>query len=661
MATRVIVLAVALVLLAGALVWLVEASGDTSAAELTGPAPTDTAPPPARDEVAGGEVARRPEALAFDEASPASPAADEPPRAAAPAEGAALALRGRVVLETVDGDELHDVDGTLTFTLRTDDAWRRTRVPLAEGAFALALKPVVGGYRDEHGTVFDAAVADATLAVAEAQLAGREFSAVPVDPSAPFAFGDEDARVRLRELPPLRLHVHDEATGDGLRDVTLIAKPESLYDGMLHPGPGAGAQRPLARGASPLVVRPTAAQARRQTLHGFVHAEGFAWAPVQLDVAAGGERRVGLARGGALDVRFARPVEVQGAALRLRPPQDPWRPVLDTPVVGVDELALEVLLPGAYDLQVEVGRFWDEPVVLASRAVEVVAGARRSVHVVLDEAPGLVRAPLSGRLVLPEAWGEPSSLSIELLDTPLDGSEGRHTQHRDDLRPLAPGVYAWDAGLVQTGRYEINARSVEYGQVFEVGPAGRDDVVLEVPPPVEVTLRVDDAHTGRPAELDSLHWHCERPEGVRGGGLESATREVGSEVYRLRVPDGVTVVVTAHGFEYTPLQERFVASAGLELTYTVEPAAVVVVRLLDGDTPVPWPHDDYGVGEAVGHAGRLNVRGRREGALRFNVTEPGRYRLRIPPVAGFEPHGPVVVDAVAGETREVEVGLTRRP
>ena len=43
----------------------------------------------------------------------------------------------------------------------------------------------------------------------------------------------------------------------------------------------------------------------------------------------------------------------------------------------------------------------------------------------------------------------------------------------------------------------------------------------------------------------------------------------------------------------------------------------------------------------------------------FRVREPGRYRVPIPEIPGYEPHAPVEVNIVEGETREVVVQLVR--
>ena len=45
----------------------------------------------------------------------------------------------------------------------------------------------------------------------------------------------------------------------------------------------------------------------------------------------------------------------------------------------------------------------------------------------------------------------------------------------------------------------------------------------------------------------------------------------------------------------------------------------------------------------------------------FTVTAPGPYLVTIPEVSGYEPHLPVEVDCVEGQTTEVVVQLVRLP
>ena len=64
--------------------------------------------------------------------------------------------------------------------------------------------------------------------------------------------------------------------------------------------------------------------------------------------------------------------------------------------------------------------------------------------------------------------------------------------------------------------------------------------------------------------------------------------------------------------------------------------------------------------EALDGSGRLGSRSQRDGALHFNVTEAGRYRLEIPEINGFDPHPPIELDLVAGELTEHTIELVRR-
>ena len=590
---------------------------------------------------------------------------DEPARDT-PANTAALrtdgpVLTGRVVVVGTDGTERHDLDGELTLILWVGNSGRNVDVPIEGGAFRLVLERV--GDDDARmtyaGQRFDPDVLAAAIEPRVPRFDGYDRAVVLVEPATRYAFGDEDVEVRLREVSTILLFVEDQDSGAALQDVTVVLSPDWTIDDMAHPGNVDAAVALVSHGVSPVEIQPTSQQASRGNLACFVHSPGYAWSAVELDVSRGGERRVRLQRGGDLEVLLTRPVERPGVRLRLRAQDGESRPRFDLPVTDQDSILIEGLAPGVFTLVVELGDWWDDPVVLARREVELVSGTRVQVQIALDESPEFETAPLSGQLIVPQGWPRAFYLAFELLETPLDGTDGRHVLYWRDFTSLSPETYAWDLGLVQVGSYKLTFSAAEYAITIDVGPAGRNDVVLEVPPPAVVTLFVKDQRTGEPADIDRLLWNCKRPPGVTGGGLEHADRDPTTSAYLLRVPQGTEIEVMNTDFSYEPISTSFTAEDGLELTLETRRISAVQVELRDGDTTVPWPPDDYGNAEHLDGDGAMGIRGRQGSGLRFTVTEPGRYRVQIPTLPGFEAHDPVVVDVAEGETLEVVIPLTR--
>lgn len=579
-----------------------------------------------------------------------------------------LVLSGTVLLTSAAGIEVHDVSGELTLVLWVAEKdlgvrGRHLKLPIVGGAFRAVLKPTETGYVDPagRGAGFEPEVRGASIGVSTLVLNDTDAAVVLLDPGERFAFGDELVVIRVREVFSVILHVEDQETGMSLGDLTLIQSLDWLSDGCKHPG-RADAGKVLAKQAlSPIEIKPSRLQASRGNQVCFVHSPGHAWAAIEIDFASGGERRVRLARGGDLEVLFSSKVEQAGAMLRMRSRVEP-SPHLEVAVTGKESVLIEGLVPGEYDLGIEVGDWWAKPVVLASEGVELFADNRTQVQLVLDELPLLPSARLSGLVIVPEAWGITSFyLAFELLDTPLDGSDGRNVVYMGDLELVEPGTYAWDLGQVQVGTHKLTFSAAEYSILVELGPVGRYDVVLEIPPPVDVAVFIRDEVTGESADVQYLLWNCKRPAGVSGGGMERAVRALDSDWFRLRVPDNTEVEVSIMNQEYLDIRESFLAEEGLEVILETRKAGSVLVELRDGSVPIPWPQDDYGDVEHLDGEGQMGVSGRSGTGLWFTVSGPGLYRVQIPKVPGFENHEPVDVDVVGGEKTVVVVSLTRIP
>jgi hypothetical protein len=253
----------------------------------------------------------------------------------------------------------------------------------------------------------------------------------------------------------------------------------------------------------------------------------------------------------------------------------------------------EGLPPGKYVLRAEVGDWFQEPLVLAGAPVELVAGETASVTLELSDRPRRGKpVPLAGTLYLPEAWGESSlALYFEPLNRPQAKEDDRLRVGLKDMEPVPgqPGLHRWSAGRVVPGKYQAKIHEFEYQQVIDVGPQGRRDVEIKIGEPVEVTVRLVDAETGAVLDAGRVHWNCQRPEGISGGGLNSAERDAETGEFRFRAPAG-RIEVSTWSEEYVGAGEVFDVTPGAS-TFTLElqKGCGFIIRVREGDRDLP--HD----------------------------------------------------------------------
>jgi hypothetical protein len=200
------------------------------------------------------------------------------------------------------------------------------------------------------------------------------------------------------------------------------------------------------------------------------------------------------------------------------------------------------LPPGNYVVAVEIGNWWDDPLVLGNAQVQLVAGQRTSITLELKDLPSAgAPVPLSGTLYLPPAWGNLSpSIAFEILERPdLKGERNLQVKF-SEMQSVegSPGLYRWNAGLVPPGRYEASLPLFDMQLVIEVPPEGQHEARIVIGEPAELRVRVVDAETGLDAEVEDVHWNVERPAPISGGFLEKAAFDPATMTYGLRAPAG---------------------------------------------------------------------------------------------------------------------------
>ena len=611
-------------------------AAERSAAELFAPVPT-------ADEQARAP-ARAPERV--EVAVPAPP--DEEP-ALAPADGV-VRLTGEVVVLDTDGVAHRGESGGFELVLWTDDRGAHQRVEVEGGRYETE---VPAGVR---------------LGVASVELGGRSavfergFESVPVPDDGVFD-------VEVRWLAALLLHVRARADGRALDGCTVLADVPRPRDGMDHPGDGSLARRLATRASSPVELPASSGEGlafvqRRRTLH--VMADGHAWSRLDVDAALGGERTIELDPGGALDLTVYGANFAERPAVRLRRANVVEGRPYGELTLHQDAVAIEGIALGRWRVSVEIGDWFRSPVVLASDEVEISASARAALTLTLEAEAPIARVPLAGTLVVAGGWDiDDLALVVALVGVARGGQQEYVVLRGAELAPIEgePGSYAWRVEDVQPGIYRVALLEPEVGVDVEVGPTGREDVLVELGPPAAVVVRVVDAETGAELRPQHIHWGPGRADTPRGGfdqSLEAVSPDA-QGCYSFTAPIG-PIDLTMIGATYEFAQERFQVGEGVnELTFAVRSACGFVVRLRDGDTAIPWAKNAPLSAEGVDGDGRSSGFSTEGADRRVKVSMPGTYRFDVPRIDGYElvPKQEVVV--LPGRYTEHVVELVRVP
>jgi hypothetical protein len=462
--------------------------------------------------------------------------------------------------------------------------------------------------------------------------------------------------VHVRSVGAVRLNVVDAVSGTHLDGIRVVAGSGWESSRLKHPA-GGWAESLTEDTTSPVLLMPDQQQAARAATNCLVSSTGYAWASVNIDLSHGGDRTVELVPGGTLEVSLQGDVARKAVLRLIKGGAGP--PFGECRAVAGRVLRFDGLKPGSYALRVELGKSYSKPLVLATGEVVVEARATKAVTLQVDAPPEAHRATVAGVIVVPSEWElEHFLVMVTLLGTTDDGSNGMTFLREDDLHPVdgTTDTFAFELGPIQTGRYSMTLHELNYMHEFELGPEGKTDVLMEVPPPVEVSVIVREENTRAVADVTAIGWVSKRPSGVSAYLLTTAMLEDGDDRFHVRVPR-CEITVSASGRFYTEASETFTAIEGLEITLEVRPIARATVRLMCGDVRVPWPADYQWKVEPIDGEGRRTISGMGGGDRFFGVSEPGRYRLEIPVIDGYEPHDPVDLEFVAGVQDVVVVEL----
>ncbi len=434
--------------------------------------------------------------------------------------------------------------------------------------------------------------------------------------------------VRARWPPASTLRVRSAETHQDLTGIEIVLGGGS-GSGMQHPGSYGATDVLAANASSPIDLgRVMAGRDHGRTL--FVRAPGFAWGEIEVDLASGGERLIDLVPGGALRVAVSGRVPDE-ARLRVRRDGTP----LEAELEGTREVELGSLLPGSCTVSVEVGEWFQDPVVLGSASAEILAGGLTRVTIEVAAPAKVATAHLKCTLVVDPAWGEVApAVTVESIGTPPDGRRISRHFSSEKLKPVPGAVNTWTfyVGRVPQGSYEFEIDE-PFWLLSRAVDAATDGVRLEVPGPAVAEIRAVDKDGVELAEVTALHWN---PVRSGGGFSRAATRDPASGRFEIRAPSGsIEISVTgielrgSHVYDLQPGRQAFDFVVSRNVGFTL--------ALRDGETKLPLSWGSLDEPREVGGDGTIVCLGMDARGMLVAVTRPGRYRFTVPAVPGYEP------------------------
>jgi hypothetical protein len=552
-------------------------------------------------------------------------------------------VRVRLVDEVDErGIEQDAGDGEVRCTVRSPEQSRQVAAIVNDGRFSLAV-----------------AESDAWLHLLELRLEGRRTMPESGPRDAIEIPRDGVIVIRARIVPEFVLRVRDAATGIDLDGVTVAVERD-------------GADRRGTRPADPVVLVDAGrspisleAHAGRGDLRLFARAPGYAWSGVTADSEIGGKYESMLVPGGDLELRLeGAPPPADGRALlrlRLASGSPNAAPLFEQSIHAATTLRIESLPAEPIVAAVEIGPWMHPQNLLAAARIEIVPRTTTFHTLTLQPTPPDRLVPLAGRIRLPIEW--PKRYFV-LCIQPLDGSGMEQRIRSDHMAPdpARQDVYAFDAGTVAPGRYSLAVEGVgSPSWILDVPEAGTTSVWIEVPPPIEVSLRLVESATRELSDLAVIAWSCVSPDGTVVVRADMLARNEATGAFEFVAPEGA-VAIRIFDSRYRLLRETLEVAAGTAtFEIAVEPSTALHLELSAGGRRLP-----------IDPARRPRVAGidpecQPVGSAMLTslvivyLSKPGRVRVTIPDEPGYLPVPPFEVDVAAGEPTRHVVELTPRP
>lgn len=464
--------------------------------------------------------------------------------------------------------------------------------------------------------------------------------------------------LRVHAPPATVVRVVDRASGADLGDVEI--RWSDAWDRGFRMLPPSTASRIATKVRSPVTIRPDKAADWSRVESMWAGATGYGWKRFDLTPLSGGHYRVELVPGGDVEIDVSGLDTDRSNVLRVVSFQDAGSQIEDQVLEDGNE-SFEMLSEGRYRASLEIAGLLLDPVVLASTEFEVRAHALSHVALTAKPLSPVVKAQMSGTLVIPPEWrSKRPFLGLQIMGPTVVGSYsflGMQSLEQDLVRT---DTWNWDAGLLEVGRYEIDLVDPYFSFVVELGPLGNRDVRLEVPSPADVSVRIVDDRDGTPADIEKVYWHPRWSEQRNATMILPANRDTASGAFTFRASQG-PVVVSWRSETFEAGEAEIDATPGRsEHTLRAHRATTVFFDLRDGERVVR-PESSVleraaavtnGIGKGTWSPSPSGV------ALRFD--HGGKYSVTLPETPGFERVPAFDVDVPEGQASHYPIRLVPR-
>lgn len=490
--------------------------------------------------------------------------------------------------------------------------------------------------------------------------------------------------VHARRARPFRIRVIDASTGFDLHGISVVRKLDDVRFEAMRAG-SIPDEAVLRRDAS----SPIDLEA---TVHGMkpvdwwpdllVTADGYSSSELwnTVDFRKGGEVVVPLTRCGALDVKVSG-APPDASLMVCRPPRplseedrqffeengirDQGESFATIQLEGEQAVRLDKIPSGALVVSVEVGPP-PQTIALAEAAIDLPPGETKKVALQCKPYRTPQRVAVSGTIEIKGSWkDEPFTLELRAkrrAGLPFDMISA--DLKRSDMEPVSdePRILRWKANGLVPATCVASILEFSFREEFDVGPSGRADVELQVGECGDLVCRFVDAR-GRDVEpLSFVRWIVGSAGDPYCGlfFVEDSIVTMPSEdrpiLRRLRVPIGQgTPYMYDTEWTLVDCSPVEVHPGTNEFTFHVRHACGIELLLTCEGTRIAWPNSGDCDVEAIDGDGEA-----RRSADEILVTLPGRYRVTLPEIPGFETVPPFEVDIAEGPYAERVVELHRK-
>jgi hypothetical protein len=448
-----------------------------------------------------------------------------------------------------------------------------------------------------------------------------------------------------------RVRAFDAATGAEIHDALCARKDGGLYSSFRFP---------VVNGPAPLLLPEwTTERVGAEEWMGrrtwWIRAPGYAWAPIDVDHARGGEWKVSLAPGGDLELKLAPKSSIEDAFVNISCERDkesitewpdvgePQTFVFQGVPVGPHTLTVDHSADAAWHdvysetIYIERGATTSHVIALGAEDVHDTASCRGTLRIPIEW--GAVEPRIELDVVRPEGIAHVATAAVALLS---------ETDGRDR-------VWHWRAGERASGTFRASIAPALVAREFSFDIRHPEVVELSIPKPVSVRLRVLDDASGEVIRPGQLSW-CGL---FARETLALDLQPQGSSDYAFwAAPGPISISLQAQGYGARTETVTLVDGPNDVVLRVRRSYPFRLVAVVDGERVPPPANWSLTVTPVEGKGRVCEARSDGEFML-ISVDRPGVYSIAWAPPIAERALAPVIATASSFTPIEVELPLRR--